>query len=82
MLSGIFCAAAVVIYCADIFNFKGFIVDPWGNKRFGAEASLVINRQDFGVKWNKTLDGGGLLVGNDVTIELEVEAIKAQEGTN
>lgn len=64
------------------FEFNGFINDPWGNKRFGAEATLAIDRQDYNVKWNKTLDNGGLVVGNEVKIELHVEGIKAKEGTN
>jgi len=66
------------------FIFNGFITDPWGGKRFGAEANLTINRLDYNVEWNKTLDNGGVLVGNDVDIMLHVEAIKApeEEGTN
>lgn len=63
------------------FVFNGF-AEFMGTKRFGAEASLTINRQDFNVKWNKTLDNGGLLVGNDVTITLLLEAVKETEGTN
>ncbi len=51
-------------------------------KRIGVEASLAINRQDFGVSWSKTLDNGGLVVSNEVKIALEVEALKAKEGTN
>ncbi len=64
------------------FTFNGFANDPWGNKRFGAEATLKINRQDYNVSWSNTLDGGGLVVGNEVKIELEVEGVKAKEGTN
>lgn len=50
--------------------------DPWGNTRAGFTASGKINRKDFGMTWSKTLDNGGLLVGNDVTIMLEIECIK------
>lgn len=64
------------------FIVNGPIKDPWGNNRLAAQASLVINRQDFGVSWNKALDAGGWLVGDDVTINLEVQAIHAKEGTN
>ncbi len=64
------------------FTLTGPIKDPWGNNRLAAQASLVINRQDFGVAWNKALDAGGFLVGDDVTINLEVQAIQAKEGTN
>ncbi|MCH9008699.1 polyisoprenoid-binding protein [candidate division KSB1 bacterium] len=63
-------------------ELNGFIDDPMGNRRFGAEAGLTINRQDFNLKWNKTLDTGGLIVGNDVEITLQLEATKAKEGTN
>ena len=64
------------------FSMFGPIKDPWGNNRIGVEANLKINRQDYGVSWSKTLDNGGLVVGNEVKIELNVEAIKAKEGTN
>jgi len=50
--------------------------------RIGLEASLTINRQDYGVSWSKTLDSGGLVVSNEIKITLEIEAIKAKEGTN
>ncbi len=52
------------------------IKDPWGNVKSGASAMTKINRQDFGVLWNKTLDGGGVVVGNEVEIALEVELVK------
>jgi len=57
-------------------NFRGVNTDPWGNDRAGFSASTVINRQDFGLKWNQALETGGLVVGNDVTINLEVQAVK------
>jgi polyisoprenoid-binding protein YceI len=52
--------------------------DPWGNIRRGATASTVINRKDFGLVWNKALETGGVAVGDDVTITLEIEMIKVQ----
>lgn len=52
--------------------------DPWGNTRRGTAASTTINRKDFGLTWNKALETGGVVVGDDVTISLEVELIKAQ----
>jgi len=61
------------------FAFNGFAMGPMGHKRFGAEAALTINRQDFNVKWNKAVDGGGFVVGNDVKIELQLEGMKAGE---
>src|SRR6267142_278588 len=50
--------------------------DPWGNTRNAATASTKINRQDFGVKWNATLDNGGVVVGDDVSIIIDVELVK------
>jgi polyisoprenoid-binding protein YceI len=51
--------------------------DPWGNTRIGLSATTKINRKDFGLTWNSTLEAGGVLVGEDVTIGLDVELIKA-----
>jgi len=52
--------------------------DPWGNTRRGASATTKINRKDFGLAWNKALETGGVVVGDEVTITLEVEMIKDQ----
>jgi len=51
--------------------------DPWGKIRRGASATTKINRKDFGLTWNKALESGGVVVGDDVLISLEVELIKA-----
>lgn len=48
--------------------------DPWGNKRAGYTATTKLNRKDFGLTWNKALETGGVLVGEDVEINLEIEA--------
>jgi polyisoprenoid-binding protein YceI len=58
--------------------FNGTIKDPWGGTRAGFSATGKINRQDFGVKWNQALETGGLLVGDEVTINIETELIKAE----
>jgi polyisoprenoid-binding protein YceI len=50
--------------------------DPWGNVRRGASASTKINRKDFGLTWNKALETGGVVVGDEVIINLEVELIR------
>jgi polyisoprenoid-binding protein YceI len=50
--------------------------DPWGNTRVGLEATTKINRKDFGLGWNAALETGGVLVGEEVTITLDVEFIK------
>jgi polyisoprenoid-binding protein YceI len=52
------------------------VKDPWGNQRAAATASTKINRQDFGVKWNATMDNGGVVVGDEVAITLDVEMVK------
>lgn len=50
--------------------------DPWGNHRVGLTGSTKINRKDFGLTWNSALETGGVLVGEDVSISLDVEFIK------
>ncbi|NVN90820.1 MAG: polyisoprenoid-binding protein [Desulfuromonadales bacterium] len=50
--------------------------DPWGNFRKGATATTKINRKDFGLVWNAVLETGGVAVGEEVTITLEIEMIK------
>jgi polyisoprenoid-binding protein YceI len=51
--------------------------DPWGNTRVGLSATTKINRKDFGLTWNAALETGGILVGEEVTISLEVQFLKA-----
>ena len=51
--------------------------DPWGNTRIGLSATTKINRKNFGLSWNSALETGGVLVGEEVTITLDVELIKA-----
>jgi polyisoprenoid-binding protein YceI len=51
------------------------IKDTWGNQRSAANATTKINRQDFGVKWNATLDNGGVVVSDEVSINIDVEMI-------
>jgi polyisoprenoid-binding protein YceI len=50
--------------------------DPWGNHRIGLSATTKINRKDFGLTWNSALESGGVLVGDDVSISLEIQFIK------
>lgn len=52
--------------------------DPFGNIRIGASASAKIKRSDFGLKWNAALETGGVLIGDDLKIELEVSAIRSE----
>jgi polyisoprenoid-binding protein YceI len=52
------------------------LTDPFGNVKLGGEATTTINREDFGVSWSKSLDGGGLVVGDDVDVMIDVELLK------
>ena len=52
--------------------------DPWGNIRRGTAATTKIDRKDFGLTWNKGLETGGVLVGDEITISLEIEMIKGK----
>ena len=58
-------------------EFEGRTRDPWGGERVGFSANGKIDRRDFGLTWNLALEAGGVVVGNDIKISLEVEAIKA-----
>lgn len=63
-----------------VFNVEGPTApgkDPWGNTRIGLTATTKINRKDFGLTWNAALETGGILVGDEVTITFDVQAIKA-----
>ena len=63
-----------------VFNVEGPTPptkDPWGNTRVGVSATTKINRKDYGLTWNAALETGGILVGDEVTITLEVEFIKS-----
>ena len=60
------------------FDFGGFGGDPFGNYKGGASAKTVIDREDFGLMYNAALETGGVLLGNQVTITLELEAALEQ----
>jgi polyisoprenoid-binding protein YceI len=60
----------------DVDGPSAPIKDPWGNQRAAAVATTKINRQDFGVKWNATMDNGGVVVGDDVSITIDVEMFR------
>lgn len=57
-------------------EFLGENKDPWGNQRLGFSATTAISRADYGLTWNQALEAGGVLVGDKVEIEIEVEAIQ------
>jgi polyisoprenoid-binding protein YceI len=50
--------------------------DPWGNMRIGAIATTKLNRKDWRLTWNQALEAGGVLVGDEVAITLDIEAVK------
>ncbi|NNF12079.1 MAG: YceI family protein [Gemmatimonadetes bacterium] len=52
--------------------------DPWGNERIGFTATATIDRRDYGLTWNQALETGGILVGNDIKIVIEVQAVPAE----
>jgi polyisoprenoid-binding protein YceI len=56
--------------------YTGTAMDPFGNQRIGFEGSTVVNRKDWGVNWNTALEAGGVLVGEKVTLEFDVSAIR------
>jgi polyisoprenoid-binding protein YceI len=60
----------------DVEGPSAPVKDPWGNTRVAASATTRVNRQDFGVKWNANMDGGGVVVGDDVTITIDLEMTK------
>jgi polyisoprenoid-binding protein YceI len=59
-------------------EYEGRGKDPWGNERIGYSGHTAINRKEFGLGWNQALETGGVLVGDEVKIELNIEAIKQQ----
>lgn len=60
------------------FEFGGFAQDPYGNYKAGATAKTVVNREDFGLTYNAALETGGMLLGDKVTITLELQAALQQ----
>lgn len=60
----------------NVSGLTGEVKDPWGGTRRGATATTKISRKDFGLSWNKALETGGVVVGDEVTIQLEVELTK------
>ena len=61
------------------FDFGGFGGDPYGNYKGGATAKTVVKREDFGLTYNAALETGGVLLGDDVTITLELQAALQQD---
>jgi polyisoprenoid-binding protein YceI len=62
----------------DVEGPSGAIKDPYGNTRVALNATTTVNRMDYGVKWNAKMDGGGIVVGDDVNINIDLEMIKKE----
>jgi polyisoprenoid-binding protein YceI len=62
----------------DVEGPSGAVKDPWGNTRVALNASTTVNRLDYGVKWNAKMDSGGMVVGDDVNINIDLEMIKKE----
>jgi polyisoprenoid-binding protein YceI len=60
-------------------EYSGRTKDPWGHERAGFTAKTAVDRKDFGLTWNQLLEAGGVMVGDRVNIEIEVEAVKQAE---
>src|SRR5262249_3020100 len=63
-------------------QFLGYGKDPWGNDRAGFSTDVTLNRKDFGIVWNKNLDSGGLLLGDEVWVSINLETAKKKEAAS
>jgi polyisoprenoid-binding protein YceI len=57
-------------------TYAGQLKDPWGNTRAGFQTETTLDRKDYGIIWNKALDAGGAMLGDDVTIAINLETVK------
>ncbi len=62
----------------DVEGPSGAIKDPYGKTRVALNATATVNRMEYGVKWNAKMDGGGIVVGDDVNINIDLEMIKKE----
>lgn len=60
-------------------TFLGFVKTPWGDERAGFETGITLSRKDYGLVWNKALEAGGVLVGEEVEVAVNIEAVKQKE---
>jgi polyisoprenoid-binding protein YceI len=63
-------------------SFLGFGKDPWGNDKAGFSIDATLNRKDFGMVWNKALDNGGVLLGDEVFVSINLETAKKKEAAS
>ena len=64
----------------SVEDVSGEVKDPWGNTKIGATVKGKLKRSDFGLSWNAPLETGGVLVGDDVKIEFDLQFLKATQG--
>ena len=62
----------------DVEGPSGAVKDPWGNTRVALNATTTVNRMDYGVKWNAKMDSGGMVVGDEVNINIDLEMTKKE----
>jgi polyisoprenoid-binding protein YceI len=63
-------------------QFLGFVRDPWGNDKAGFEAILTVNRKDYGITWNKALDAGGVVLGEEVKVVFNLETTRKTDAAS
>lgn len=61
-------------------EYLGKAKDPWGNDKLAFEAEVTLNRKEFGLNWNAALEAGGFLVGDDVKVNISIQAAPKQQG--
>lgn len=59
-------------------SLLGSAVDPWGNQKVAFEGEVTLNRKDYGLNWNAALETGGFLVGDEVKVQLSIQAVAAK----
>jgi polyisoprenoid-binding protein YceI len=64
------------VVALDVEGPTGIYADPWGNARIGASATTKIKRSEFGMTWNTVLEAGGVLVGDEISIHVDVELMR------
>jgi polyisoprenoid-binding protein YceI len=70
MIKGVTCQVELDV------AYLGAVTDPWGGERAAFSARATVNREDWGISWNMPLAGGGLLVGREIQLELELETVR------
>jgi polyisoprenoid-binding protein YceI len=78
VLTGDFTMHGVTKQISLPMELSGPIKDPWGNTRIGLSAKTKLSRKDYGLTYSKTLETGGLVVGDEIEIEINAEAVKAK----